>query len=103
MGEFESAIDHFYEKSVADKNKTEDGTKYIALIKNAFLKGDQTTPTGEPSDENEFYIRLYSKNYPGLYYEVLFYTDTNEVAYLWDRVSGKTVACPDELTVRMIG
>lgn len=103
MGELTAAVDHFYEKSVADKDKTEDGTKYISLIKNALLNSKQTTPTGDMSDENEFYIRLYSQNYPGLYYEVLFYTDVNGSAYLYDRVSGKTVNCPDELTVRMIG
>ena len=61
------------------------------------------TPTGELTEENEFYIRLYSENYPGLYYEVGFCTDENGMAYLTDMVTGKTVPCPDEVTVRMIG
>ena len=58
---------------------------------------------GELTEENEFYIRLYSENYPGLYYEVGFCTDENGMAYLTDMVTGKTVPCPDEVTVRMIG
>ena len=103
MGELNSAIDHFYSKAVAEKNGTEDGSKYTKLIENALLNSDQTTPSGELTDENEFYIRLYSETYPGLYYEVVFTTDENGVAYLLDMVTGKTVLCPDELTVRMIG
>lgn len=103
MGELNSAIDHFYSKSVADENGVEDGSKYVKLINDALLNGKQTEPTGALTDEDEFYIRLYSENYPGLYYEVVFCTDENGVAYLRDMVTEKTVLCPDELTVRMIG
>jgi len=103
MGELNSAIDHFYSKTVAEENSVEDGSKYVDLIRDALISGNNTTPTGELTEENEFYIRLYSENYPGLYYEVGFCTDENGMAYLTDMVTGKTVPCPDEVTVRMIG
>lgn len=103
MGDLSTPIDHFYSKDVAEKNGIEDGSKYTSLIEKALKEGKQATPTGELSEENEFYIRLYSENYPGLYYEVFFCTDENGVAYLLDMVTDKMVLCPDELTVRMIG
>lgn len=103
MGELNSAIDHFYSKSVAEENSVEDGSKYVNLIRDALINSKDTPPTGELTDENEFYIRLYSENYPGLYYEVIFCTDENGAAYLIDMVTGKTVPCPDSVTVRMIG
>ncbi len=105
MDGINAPIDNFYGKDAVDNAtglKLEDGTKYVEYIKNALLNGKQATPTGEFTD-TEYYIRLYSKAYPGLYYEVLFCTDVNGVAYLRDMVTEKLVVSPDELTVRING
>jgi len=101
MGELNAPIGNFYSKSMAEEDSNlEDGSKYVDIIKNTLLSSNETTPTGEFSD-TEFYIRLYSENFPGLYYEVVFRKDVNGVAYLLDAVTGKLVVCPDEITVKM--
>lgn len=94
----------FYsEEAAASSNgQIQAGTKYIDAIKQAFA-GAEAELTGEATDKNSFYIRLLSKNFQGLYYEVLFFTDVNGVAYIKDYVTGKTVRSPDVLTAQMIG
>ncbi len=103
MDGINAPIDHFYGKDALDKNTAlEDGTKYVKLIKNALTEGKAASSVGELTD-TAYYIRLYSKNYPGLYYEVMFCTDVNGVCYLQDLVTDKLVIAPDELTVRIMG
>ncbi len=55
------------------------------------------------STEDMFFIRLLSKKYPGLYYLVVFFGNGTGRYYLRDRATGKTVVCPNEITVRMVG
>lgn len=92
-------IDHFYAKEVEN---AEDGTVYIEYIKAALSGKAVDGTTGELTD-TEYYIRLYSANYPGLYYEVVFCTDVNGVAYLRDMVTDRLYLSPDGLTVRITG
>ncbi len=94
----------FYSAAAAAQSggQIQDGTKYVDAICEA-LAGESAELTGEASDEDEFSVRLLSDTYQGLYYEVLFFTDENGVAYITDMVTGKTVRSPDMLTVRMLG
>ncbi len=96
-------IDNFYVNSVAEEYSITDGSMLTEHIKEALLTNKDVEHTGTYTDENDFQIRLYSQKYPGLYYEVLFFTNTDGVAYLMDGVTGKTVLCPDIVTVEMIG
>lgn len=96
-------IDNFYVDSVAEEYSVTDGTMLTKCIQDALLTDEDVKDTGEYTDKNDFYIRLYSKKYPGLYYEVMFFTNTDGVAYLLDMVTGKTVLCPDIITAEMIG
>lgn len=60
----------------------------------------------DPEDivtSNRYFIRLLSKDYPGLYYSVIFFGDVNGNFYLRDRSIGKTVVCPKAVVARMIG
>ncbi len=102
MGDFQTGSFYSKEAAAESDGKIEDGTKYVNAICEAF-KGEEAELTGEASDKDEFYIRLLSKTHQGLYYEVLFFTDVNGVAYITDLVTDKTVRSPDLLTVRMLG
>lgn len=92
-------IDHFYADGTEN---AENGTVYIEYIKTA-LSGEAVGGTTGELTDTEYYIRLYSANYPGLYYEVVFCTDINGVAYLRDMVTDKLYLSPDGLTVRITG
>lgn len=102
MDGIDAPVDNFYGKDAVENEsiKLEDESKYVELIKTALITGEEAAPTGNFTD-TEYYIRLYSKVYPGLYYEVMFCYDENGVAYLWDMVTDKLVVSPDELTVRI--
>lgn len=104
MDGINAPIDNFYGKDAvgSETMQLEDGTKYVEMIEKALLTSKGTELTGELKD-TQYYIRMYSKGYPGLYYEVMFCTDVNGVAYLWDMVTNNLVLSPDELTVRIMG
>ncbi len=51
---------------------------------------------------DHYYIRLLSQEYPGLYYLVSFF-GYNGRYYLRDGAAGKTVFCPNDVIVRMVG
>ncbi len=55
------------------------------------------------TEEDVYFIRLYSQSYPGLYYLVVFFGDNTGRYYLRDRANGKTVICPREVVARMVG
>lgn len=99
---FSKRIDQFLYTDVADKNDAEDGTKYVQLIKSALMG---TALEDHPTDWQQKYygMRLYSKAYPGIYYEVLFKVSVDGRAYLYDRVYHKYFAAPEELVARVIG
>ncbi len=102
MGGINQPIDYFYGKEAGEEASVEDGTRYVEYIKDAILGGREAEPTGEFTDK-EYYIRLYSEAFPGLYYEVVFCTDVNGVCYLRDMVTEKLYLSPDGLTARITG
>lgn len=53
--------------------------------------------------DDMYFIRLLSQDYPGLYYVVVFFGDSNGRYYLRDRSAGKTVYCPRDIILRMVG
>ena len=85
-----------------DENAPDD-SELVYAIRDA-LKNDETVYVSveNMSSENVYYFRLLSADYPGLYYSVVFYTDTKGEAYLEDRGTGRSVVCPENVKKRMI-
>ena len=71
-------------------------------IADAIIEGEETT-VSKVSEEDRFYIRLLSKDYPGLYYMVVFFGNDAGRYFLRDRATGKTVYCPHDIIARMVG
>ncbi len=71
-------------------------------IAKALVENEDTTVTTVSEDER-FYIRLLSKDYPGLYYMVVFFGNDAGRYFLRDRATGKTVYCPHDIIARMVG
>lgn len=71
-------------------------------IAKAIVEGEDTT-VNKVSEEDRFYIRLLSKDYPGLYYMVVFFGNDAGRYFLRDRSTGKTVYCPYDVIERMVG
>lgn len=81
-----------------------DDSELVYAIRDALKYGEAVyVSENNMSDEHVYYLRLLSADYPGLYYSVVFYTDTKGQAYLEDRGTGKSVICPDNVKARMIG
>lgn len=81
------------------------GERDSALCQNiakAIVEGEDTTVT-KVSEEDRYYIRLLSKDYPGLYYMVVFFGNDAGRYFLRDRATGKTVYCPHDIIARMVG
>ncbi len=85
------------------KNPTQD-TALCRLIANQLTNGEAVTVKDSDILKNDmFFIRLCSQKYPGLYYLVVFYGATDGRYYLLDRANKKTVYCPYDIIVRMVG
>ena len=80
-----------------------DESHYTNLTVTSLVHGEDVGTVVNVNPAYTYYIRLLSADYPWLYYEVSFLRDTNGINYLFDRGTGKTVKCPDELTVRLCG
>ncbi len=77
-------------------------TSLCKSISKAFKEGkDVGHPSNTNSDET-YNIRLFSEDYAGLYYNVVF-TSAMGRYYLIDRATGKAVYAPDDVVVRMVG
>lgn len=59
-------------------------------------------PVTEDTITDLYYIRLLSQDYPGLFYLVSFF-GYNGRYFLRDDSVGKTVYCPNDIIVRMVG
>ena len=83
-------------------NPTEDS--YICeLIAKQLTEGEAVTVNATyDTIQDQYFIRLLSQDYPGLYYLVVFYGYEGRY-YLYDRAAGKTVLCPHDIIVRMVG
>ncbi len=85
-----------------EHNPTED-THLCQLIAKQLTEGEAVTVNASYEElQDQFFIRLLSQEYPGLYYLVVFYGYGGRY-YLYDRAAGKTVYCPHDIIVRMVG
>lgn len=66
------------------------------------IRDGEDTVVEKISTEDMFYIHLLSKDYPGLYYQVVFFGNGAGRYFLRDRATGKTVYCPRPIIERMV-
>ncbi len=108
-GEASLAVDTFYaaQEYLPEELRGEDrrdDSELVYGIRDALKEGERVTVTeSEIDSENDFYLRLLSAKYPGLYYTVIFYSDTHGRSYLKDRGTGESVVAPVDLVVRILG
>lgn len=95
------------EKYLPEEKKNEDNqddSAIIYAIRDVLISGERVTVAiNNISYEDEYFIRLMSVDYPGIYYTVVFFTDKNGEAYLRDRGTNDVVLAPDNVVLRMIG
>lgn len=73
------------------------------LIAETLTDGENVSvPVNVNNIQDLYYIRLLSQDYPGLYYLISFF-GFNGRYFLRDDAAGKTVYCPREVILRMVG
>ncbi len=96
--------DREYLPEGTDYNNQSEDSDLCRLIADTITNGEaQSIPNDAILEDNMFFIRLLSKDYPGLYYSVCFYGATDNRYYITDRATRKTVLCPNEVIARMVG
>ncbi len=97
------ASGEFLPDELKDDNMQDDSALVYA-IRDALKQGERVeVSANDINPENDYYLRLLSAKYPGLYYTVVFYTDNKGTAYLKDRRTGESVYAPEELRLRILG
>ncbi len=89
--------------SYPDDTVFDDDSELIYAIRDAVIYGDSVELPTELNDENTFYIRMLSPEYPGLYYVVMFTQDNDGVCYLYDRASRTAVIATDSIVREFLG
>ncbi len=101
-------ITYFYadNKYLPDDKKEHNSSEDSALcelIAKQLTEGEAVTVNATyDTISDQYFIRLLSQDYPGLYYLVAFYGFEGRY-YLVDRATNKTVFCPHDIIVRMVG
>lgn len=85
-----------------EHNPTED-TWLCQMIGEYLAAGENVeVPVTDKTIQDLFYFRLYSEDYPGLYYLVSFF-GYNGRYFLRDSAHNTTVYCPRDIILRMVG
>ena len=101
-------VDNFFADSEYIPDEQEDDmtvgeTALCKLIADAVIDGEAVdVPVQYDNIQSHFYFHLLSQDYPGLYYIVSFF-GYNGRYFLRDDAMGKTVYCPNDLIIRMVG
>lgn len=97
------ADDAYLDEDDRGHNPTQDTSLCVAMTSALTDDGEVTVDPASITDDDVYFIRLFSEVYPGLYYLIVFFGDDTGRYYLRDRATGKTVICPKEVTARMVG
>lgn len=82
---------------------TEGETALVKQIENAVTNGEEVTLNIKEQDLSvHFYLHMLSSDYPGLYYIISFF-GYNGRYFLRDDAANKTVLCPRDVIIRMVG
>ncbi|MBP5231300.1 MAG: hypothetical protein ILO68_06175 [Clostridia bacterium] len=102
VGQF-YADDEFLPEEKRGLNQSQD-TALVRSITEALTNGERTeVPDSLYTDADTYYIRMLGPNYPGLYYNVCFFGDTEGRYYLEDMGTLEIVRCPENVILRMVG
>ena len=97
------ADDEFLPEELRGQNPSQD-TALVRQITDALLNGtERIVSAADSSDENLYYFRLLSADYPGLYYSVCFFGDIYGRYYVQDMATFRTVDAPSEITAWIVG
>lgn len=79
-------------------------TDKVQMITDALINGDErTVADSDYIEEDTYYFRLLSADYPGLYYTVCFFGDRYGRYYVEDMATFKIVDAPSEIVAWIIG
>lgn len=105
-GETSLFIDQFIaEPQYTGRYDVPGDSEYTYALRDAMTTEEPVLFTAPTVDEAVadyiVHIRLLSEDYPGLYYEVVFWRDFNGVNYLLDMNTNYSYLCPYKLTYRL--
>ncbi len=101
-------FDHFFAdpEYLPEENKDEETygeTAHCKTVVDAITNGEAVELNITYEDiGTHFYLHMLSSDYPGLYYLISFF-EYNGRYFLRDDAIGKTVYCPRDIAVRMVG
>ncbi len=96
------ADNEYLPDELKEHNPTED-TWLCQMVAEYITEGENVSVPAKAEDlEDLYYIRLLSQDYPGLYYLISFF-GYNGRYFLRDSSINKTVYCPRDIVIRMVG
>lgn len=97
------ADDEYLPDELKGQSPSQD-TALVRQITDALVNGaERTVAAADYSDDDLFYLRLLSVDYPGLYYSVCFFTDIYGRCYVQDMATFRIADAPSELSAWIIG
>ena len=97
------ADDEYLPDELKGLNPSQD-TALVKQVTDALVNGtERFVPSSEYSDDDLFYLRLLSADYPGLYYSVCFFTDIYGRCYVQDMATFRIADAPSELAAWIVG
>lgn len=97
------ADDEYLPEELKGLNPSQD-TALVRKITDALVNGtERAVLPSEYSDEDLFYFRLLSQDYPGLYYSVCFFGDIYGRYYVQDMATFRIADAPSEITAWIVG
>ena len=97
------ADDEYLPEELQGQNPSQD-TALVRQITDALVNGkERVVPSSDYSDEDLYYFRLLSADYPGLYYSVCFFGDLYGRYYVQDMATFRIVDAPSEITAWIVG
>ena len=97
------ADDEYLPEELKGQNPSQD-TARVKQIVDALVNGEaRTVSPSDYSDEDVYYFRLLSQDYPGLYYSVCFFGDIHGRYYVQDMATFRVADAPAEITAWIVG
>lgn len=97
------ADDEFLPDELKGQSPSQD-TALVRQITDALVNGaERTVASADYSEENLYYFRLLSADYPGLYYSVCFFGDIYGRYYVQDMATFRIADAPSEITAWIVG
>ena len=97
------ADDEYLAEELRGQNPSQD-TALVRKITDALVNGEaRNVPQDTYSDDDLYYFRLLSADYPGLYYSVCFFGDVYGRYYVQDMATFRIADAPPEIVAWIVG